>query len=96
LDLSFGCCYAYGITKCNFKLESKSQCAHTLKTKERAHIVSMCWVGMRSKDKNKEEMRHTVQGIWDQVSLEQLQMLISSMPNRMQQIISTKGGSTRW
>jgi hypothetical protein len=51
---------------------------------------------MRSKDKNKEDMRQTMQGIWEQVSLEQLQMLISSMPNRMQAIISTKGGSTRW
>jgi hypothetical protein len=37
-----------------------------------------------------------VQVLWDQVSLEQLQMLISSMPNRMQAIISTKDGSTRW
>jgi hypothetical protein len=71
-------------------------CAHTLKTKERAHIVGMCRVGMRSKDKNKEEMTQMVQGVWDQVSLKQLQMLISSIPNRMQQIISTKGGSTRW
>jgi hypothetical protein len=70
--------------------------AHTLKTKEWAHIVGMRWVGMRSKDKNKEEMRQTIQGVWDQVSLEQLQMLISSMPNRMQAIISTKDGSTRW
>jgi hypothetical protein len=69
---------------------------HMLKTKEQAHIVGMRRVGMRSKDKNKEEMRQTVQGIWDQVSLEQLQMLISSMPNKMQQIISTKDGSTRW
>jgi hypothetical protein len=67
-----------------------------LKTKERAYIVGMRRVGMRSKDKNKEEMRQTVQGVWDQVSLEQLQMLISSMPNRMQQIILTKDGSTRW
>jgi hypothetical protein len=58
---------------------------HTLKTKERAHIVGMCRVGMRSKDKNKEEMRQMVQGVWDQVSLEQLQMLIS-----------TKDGSTKW
>jgi hypothetical protein len=41
-------------------------------------------------------MRQTMQGVWNQVSLEQLQMLISSMPNRMQQIISTKGESTRW
>jgi hypothetical protein len=71
-------------------------CAHTLKTKERAHIIGMRRVGMRSKDKNKEDMRQTMQGIWDQVSLEQLQMLISSMPNRMQAIISTKGGITRW
>jgi hypothetical protein len=71
-------------------------CAHTLKTKERAHIIGMRRVGMRSKDKNKEVMRQTMQGIWDQVSLEQLQMLISSMPNRMQAIISTKGGITRW
>jgi hypothetical protein len=73
--------------------------AHMLKTKERAHIVGMRWVGMRSKNKNKEEMKQTMQGIWDQdyqVSLEQLQMLISSTPNRMQQIISTKDGSTRW
>jgi hypothetical protein len=70
--------------------------ARTLKTKERAHIVGMRWVGMRSKNKNKEEMRQTVQGVWDQVSLEQLQMLISSMLNRMQAIISTKNGSTRW
>jgi hypothetical protein len=41
-------------------------------------------------------MKQTVQGIQDQVSLEQLQMLISSVPNRMQAIISTKDGSTRW
>jgi hypothetical protein len=53
-------------------------CAHTLKTKKGAHIVGMRRVGMRSEDKNKEEMRQMVQGVWDQVSLEQLQMLISS------------------
>jgi hypothetical protein len=70
--------------------------AHTLKTKERAHIVGMRQVGMKSKDKNKEEMRQMVQGVWYKVSLEQLQMLISSMPNRMQAIISTEDGSTRW
>jgi hypothetical protein len=71
-------------------------CTHMLKTKEWAHIIGMCRVGMRSKYKNKEDMRQMVQGIRDQVSLEQLQMLISSMPNRMQAIISTKGGSTSW
>jgi hypothetical protein len=36
--------------------------AHMLKTKERAHIVGMRRVGMRSKDKNKEEMRQTCKG----------------------------------
>jgi hypothetical protein len=49
-----------------------TMCAHTLKSKERAHIVGMRWVGMISKDKNKEEMRQMVQGVWDQVFLEQL------------------------
>ena len=73
-----------------------TMCAHTLKTKEQAYIVGMRRAGMRSMDKNKEEMRQIVQGIWKQVFLEQLQMLISSMPNRMQYLISTKGGSTRW
>jgi hypothetical protein len=73
-----------------------TMCAHTLKTKEQVHIVRIHRVGMRYKKKNKEEMRQRVQGVWDQVSLEQLQMLISNMPIRMQQIISTKGGSTRW
>jgi hypothetical protein len=73
-----------------------TMCTHTLKTKEWAHIIGMHRFGMRSKDKNKEDMKQTVQGIQDQVSLEQLQMLISSMPNRMQAIISTKDGSTRW
>jgi hypothetical protein len=49
-----------------------TMCAHTLKSKERAHIVGMRRVGMRSKNKNKEEMRQMLQGVWDQVSLEQL------------------------
>jgi hypothetical protein len=53
-------------------------------------------VAHHSRLKNKEEMIQTMQEVWKQVSIEQLQMLISSMPNRMQAIISTKGGSTRW
>jgi hypothetical protein len=39
--------------------------AHMLKTKEWAYIIGMRRVGMISKDKNKEEMRQTVQGVWD-------------------------------
>jgi hypothetical protein len=38
-------------------------------------------------------MIQTMQEVWEQVSLEQLQRLISSMPNRMQAIILTKGGT---
>jgi hypothetical protein len=53
-------------------------------------------VAHHSRPKNKEEMIQKMQEVWEQVSLEQLQMLISSMPNRMQAIISTKGGSSRW
>jgi hypothetical protein len=46
--------------------------------------------------KNKEEMIQTMQGIWEQVSLEQLQRLISNFSNRMQAVLLAKGGSTRW
>jgi hypothetical protein len=38
---------------------------HTLKTKEQAHIIGIHRFGMRSKDKNKEDMKQTVQGIHD-------------------------------
>jgi hypothetical protein len=46
--------------------------------------------------KNNEEMIQTMQGVWEQVSLEQLQRLISNFSNRMQVVILAKGGSTRW
>jgi hypothetical protein len=49
-----------------------------------------------STPKNKEEMIQTMQGIWEQVSLEQLQRLISNFSNRMQVVILAKSGSTRW
>jgi len=48
------------------------------------------------KPRNKEEMMQTIQAVWDDVSLEQLQKLIATMPNRIQAVISTRGGSTRW
>jgi hypothetical protein len=57
-----------------------TMCTHMLKTKEWAHIVGVCRVGMRSKDKNKEEMRQVVQGVWDQVALEQLQCSFQVCP----------------
>jgi hypothetical protein len=49
-----------------------------------------------NRPKNKEEMIQTIQGVWEQVSLEQLQRLISNFSNRMQAIILAKGGSTKW
>ena len=48
------------------------------------------------KPSNKEEMSALIQVIWDDVSLEQLQRLIQTMPKRMQAVISARGGSTRW
>jgi hypothetical protein len=47
-----------------------------------------------SRPKNKEEMIQTMQGVGEQVSLEQLQRLISNFSNRMQVVILAKGGST--
>jgi len=41
-------------------------------------------------------MIQIVQVVWDQISLQQLQMFISHESNRMQAIISAKGGRTRW
>lgn len=49
-----------------------------------------------SRPKDKEEMIRIIQQVWDQVSQEQLQKLISSMPARMNAVIEAKGGSTRW
>ena len=41
-------------------------------------------------------MAQTIQSKGDTMSLEQLQALIITMPDRMQAIISTRGRSTRW
>jgi hypothetical protein len=45
---------------------------------------------------NKLELILPMQAVWNAISLQQLQRLISSMPNRMQVVISAKRGSTRW
>jgi hypothetical protein len=45
---------------------------------------------------NKEEMAQTIQSTWDTIYLEQLKTLIRATPNRMQAVISTRGGSTGW
>jgi len=48
------------------------------------------------KPSNKQEMMDTIKTVWEEVSFEQLQNLIESMPNRMKVVISARGGSTRW
>ena len=49
-----------------------------------------------NRPKNKEEMIHLIQLVWDEVSMDRLQQLIATMPKRMKAVISAKGGSTRW
>jgi hypothetical protein len=46
--------------------------------------------------KTKEKMAQPIQSTWDTISLEQLQSLIRTVPDRMQAVISARGGSTRW
>jgi len=41
-------------------------------------------------------MVQTIQSTLETISLEQLQTLIKTMPNRIQAVISTRGGSTKW
>ena len=48
-----------------------------------------------NKPSNKLELILTIQAIWNAIYLQQLQRLISSMPDRMQAMISAKRGSTR-
>ena len=40
--------------------------------------------------------RPRIEALWDEVPLEQLQTHISSIAYRMEAIISSEGGSTRW
>jgi hypothetical protein len=49
-----------------------------------------------NRPKNKQEMMQTLEAAWNEVSMEQLQNLIASMPRRIETIISSKGGSTKW
>ena len=38
----------------------------------------------------------TIEALWNEVSMEQLQNLIASMLRRIEAIISAKGGNTKW
>jgi hypothetical protein len=45
---------------------------------------------------NKEELVNTIQRIWEEVSIEIIEVLLASMPYYMKAIIKANGGSTRW
>ena len=48
------------------------------------------------KPSSKQEMVETIQAVCDEISLEQLQTLIATMPSQIQAMISMKGASTKW
>ena len=49
-----------------------------------------------NRPRNKQEMVQTIEAVWNEVSMDQLQKLIASMPRQMEAVISAKGGSTKW
>lgn len=49
-----------------------------------------------NRPRNKQEMMQTIEAVWNEVSMEQLQNLIASMPRRIKAIILAKGESTKW
>ena len=46
--------------------------------------------------RNRDEVVKTLQQVWEEVSLQTINVLIASMPFRMEAIINAHGGSTRW
>lgn len=48
------------------------------------------------KPSNKQEMIEVIERVWSEVTLEQLETLVCSMPSWMEAVIATHGGSTRW
>ena len=49
-----------------------------------------------SRPKNKEELVESLHRVWEEIPLEFLQTLISSMPTRMKEVIDAKGSSIRF
>lgn len=45
------------------------------------------FVTMPPRSKNKYEMAQTIQSTWDKISLEQLQTLVRTMPDKMQVVL---------
>ena len=45
---------------------------------------------------NKEEMVKSVEQVWEAISMETLEILVTSMPHQIKAIINTGGSNTRW
>jgi hypothetical protein len=50
----------------------------------------------KSISKNREGLVESLQRAWEWISIDMLDVLISTMPHRMNVVISVKGGSTKW
>ena len=46
--------------------------------------------------RNRDELVKTLQRVWEEMSLQTINVLIASMPFRMEAVINAHGGSTRW
>ena len=60
------------------------------------NIIEVIWAIMKSKIKcknpnNKEELKRTIQEVWDNLSLATINSLIAQMPRRLQQAITNNG-----
>ena len=53
-------------------------------------------VQKESLPRNRDELVETLQQVWEEVSLQTINVLIASMPFRMEAVINVHGGSTRW
>ena len=82
---------AYGIQKLNWPPNSPD-----------LNPVELLWKLVKdllrhhNRPRNKQEIMQTIEALWNEVSMEQLQNLIASMPRRIEAIISAKGGNTKW
>ena len=46
--------------------------------------------------RNRDELVETLKRVWEEVDLQTINVLIASMPFRMEAVINAYGGSTRW
>ena len=53
-------------------------------------------VQKESLPRNRDELVKILQRVWEEVSLQTINMLITSMPFCMEAVINAHGGSTRW